>query len=56
MFDFVSEELIDIFEKDHMVQVAYLFGSRSKGSYTPESDIDIAVLLSSFQRTCWTTT
>lgn len=46
MSDFASEELIDTFEKDHMVQVAYLFGSRYRGTYSPESDIDVAVLLS----------
>ena len=46
MSDFASEELIDTFEKNQMVQVAYLFGSRYRGTYSPESDIDIAVLLS----------
>jgi len=44
-----AEGLARVCGEDPGVQVAYLFGSRSKGSYTPESDIDIAVLLSSFQ-------
>jgi len=36
-------ELSKIFEK-HGVILAYLFGSQAKGSTTPRSDVDIAVL------------
>lgn len=36
----------EVFEKDPRVQVAYLFGSSCRGSQGPESDTDIAVLLS----------
>jgi len=35
-----------VFEKDHRIQVAYLFGSSCRGSQVPESDTDIAVMLS----------
>jgi hypothetical protein len=44
--DFPYESLRELFEEDSRVQVAYLFGSKSRGSYTSESDTDIAVLLS----------
>jgi len=44
--DFPYESLRKLFEEDSRVQVAYLFGSRSRGSYTSKSDTDIAVLLS----------
>lgn len=46
MSDFPYESLRALFEEDSRVQVAYLFGSRSRGSYMTESDTDIAVLLS----------
>lgn len=46
MSDFPYESLRELFEEDSRVQVAYLFGSKSRGSYTSESDTDIAVLLS----------
>jgi predicted nucleotidyltransferase len=43
--DVAAEALTVVFEKDSMIQVAYLFGSRCKGTNVPESDIDVAVLL-----------
>lgn len=40
------EELTKIFGCDERILVAYLFGSKARGSHTPESDTDIAVLFS----------
>lgn len=40
------EDLAKIFGYDERIIVAYLFGSKARGSHTPESDTDIAVLLS----------
>ena len=40
------EDLAKIFGHDERIIVAYMFGSKARGSHTPESDIDIAVLLS----------
>jgi hypothetical protein len=42
----IPEDLITFFRSEKRVTVAYLFGSRAKKIQTPESDIDIAVLLS----------
>lgn len=38
--------LAEVFEGDIKILVAYMFGSKSRGLHTPESDTDIAVLLS----------
>lgn len=38
--------LAEVFEEENRVLVAYLFGSKSMGVQTPQSDTDIAVLLS----------
>jgi len=38
--------LAEVFEGDIKIMVAYMFGSKSRGLHTPESDTDIAVLLS----------
>jgi len=46
MSDVATEALTEVFERDPMIQVGYLFGSRYKGTGMPESDIDVAVLLS----------
>ncbi|MEM3462811.1 MAG: nucleotidyltransferase domain-containing protein [Candidatus Bathyarchaeia archaeon] len=45
MRDIASGALKAYFEKEGCVLVAYLFGSRSRGNATADSDIDIAVLL-----------
>jgi hypothetical protein len=42
----IPEDLITFFRSEKRVTVAYLFGSRARKIQTPESDIDIAVLLS----------
>ena len=44
------EALAKIFQAEEKILVAYLFGSRAKGYATPESDYDIAVLLSETPR------
>lgn len=40
------KDLITFFRSEKRVLVAYLFGSHAKKIHTPQSDIDIAVLLS----------
>lgn len=42
----IPEDLITFFRSEKRVLVAYLFGSHAKKIQTPQSDIDIAVLLS----------
>ncbi|MEM1913610.1 MAG: nucleotidyltransferase domain-containing protein [Thermofilaceae archaeon] len=42
--------LAKIFQDEERILAAYLFGSRAKGYATPESDYDIAVLLSETPR------
>ena len=42
----IPEDLMTFFRSEKRVSAAYLFGSRAKKIQTPESDIDIAVLLS----------
>ena len=44
--NYSHKDLAKIFECDERILVAYLFGSKARGSNTPESDTDIAVLLS----------
>lgn len=39
-------ELAEVFKGDERILVAYLFGSKARGLQTPESDTDVAVLLS----------
>ena len=39
-----------IVERQLPVKALYLFGSYSKGSHTPDSDIDIAVVVDSLDR------
>lgn len=46
MSDDPARGLAEVFEGDIKTMVAYLFGSKSRGLHTPESDTDIAVLLS----------
>lgn len=41
-----ASELAEIFRGDERILVAYLFGSKARGIQTPESDTDVAVLLS----------
>ena len=41
-----SPRLAQIFEKDKRILLVYLFGSRSMGRETRESDVDIGFLLS----------
>jgi len=41
-----AHRLADVLERDKRVLVAYLFGSMARGIDTPESDTDVAVLLS----------
>jgi len=36
---------VDVFKHDERILVAYMFGSKSRGLQTTESDTDIAVLL-----------
>lgn len=38
--------VVEVFEAETRVLVAYLFGSRSKGVQTPQSDTDLAILVS----------
>jgi len=42
----IPEDLITFFRSEKRVLVAYLFGLHAKKIQTPQSDIDIAVLLS----------
>ena len=42
----VLEALIKILKNEDKISVAYLFGSKAKGTNTSTSDFDIAVLLS----------
>lgn len=44
--DQVTRNLETFFDKEGEVLIAYLFGSYAKGTQTAESDIDVAVLLS----------
>jgi predicted nucleotidyltransferase len=44
------EDLITFFRSEKRVSAVYLFGSRAKKVQTPQSDIDIAVLLSKTPR------
>jgi len=46
LLDNVSDRLTKVFCDESLVVVAYLFGSKSRGVETSQSDIDIAVLLS----------
>jgi len=41
--DTVIEKLTKVFEANPKVDKAYIFGSRAKGNYRPDSDIDIAI-------------
>ena len=41
-----TARLVEVLAQDERILVAYLFGSKSKGVQTSESDTDIAVLLS----------
>lgn len=41
--DKIIEKLIQVFEDNSKVDKAILFGSRAKGNYRPDSDIDIAI-------------
>jgi len=50
IFDSSMKKLSAPFSRYNEVVVAYLFGSRSRGDFTEDSDVDFAVLLSeSFQ-------
>ena len=42
--DTVIKELQDIFRRHTNIEKVLIFGSRSKGTYRPGSDIDIAVI------------
>ncbi|MES1161263.1 MAG: nucleotidyltransferase domain-containing protein, partial [Bacteroidota bacterium] len=37
------EKIVSVFEANPKVDKAWVFGSRAKGNYRPDSDIDIAV-------------
>ena len=39
----IIDKIISVFETNAKVEKAYVFGSRAKGNYRPDSDIDIAV-------------
>lgn len=39
----IVDSIISIFEEHSKVDKAYVFGSRAKGNYRPDSDIDIAI-------------
>ena len=39
----VIENIISILEQYPKVDKAFVFGSRAKGNYRPDSDIDIAI-------------
>lgn len=39
----IVESIISVFEEHSKVDKAYVFGSRAKGNYRPDSDIDIAI-------------
>ncbi|MEM2245702.1 MAG: nucleotidyltransferase domain-containing protein [Thermofilum sp.] len=45
-----QEVLAKLFQAEEKILVAYLSGSRAKGYATPESDYDIAILLSETPR------
>lgn len=42
----ILEDLITFFRGEKRVSLAYLFGSHARKIQTPESDVDVAVLLS----------
>jgi len=39
----IIDKIISVFEANTKVDKAYVFGSRAKGNYRPDSDIDIAI-------------
>lgn len=39
----IIDNLISVFEQNSKVDKAFVFGSRAKGNYRPDSDIDIAI-------------
>jgi type I restriction enzyme S subunit len=39
----IIDKIISVFEANAKVDKAYIFGSRAKGNYRPDSDIDIAI-------------
>lgn len=39
----IIERIIQVFENNSKVDKAFVFGSRAKGNYRPDSDIDIAI-------------
>ena len=39
----IIDKLIAVFEQNSRVDKALVFGSRAKGNYRPDSDIDIAI-------------
>ena len=39
----IIDKIISVFEANARVDKAYVFGSRAKGNYRPDSDIDIAI-------------
>lgn len=39
----IIDTFIEVFEANSKVDKAYMFGSRAKGNYRPDSDIDIAI-------------
>ena len=39
----ILDKIISVFEANARVDKAYVFGSRAKGNYRPDSDIDIAI-------------
>ena len=39
----IIDKIISVFEANAKVDKAYVFGSRAKGNYRPDSDIDIAI-------------
>ena len=41
--DSVIEKLTEVFEANPRVDKAYIFGSRAKGNFRADSDIDIAI-------------
>jgi predicted nucleotidyltransferase len=47
MLEEVIEALRRVFDDDERVLVAYIFGSKARGTDMESSDVDIAVLLSS---------
>ncbi len=42
----IIQQVVELLKKDKNVAAGYIFGSRAIGTFTPESDLDLAVICS----------